>query len=209
MVPEHDPLLATHHSTMSKEAEVPPEQIEPVDLSVKTKADCQPQSRSVFNNVQPLPRAPFVSPAIDHRLQGDKRTWSPDRSSHVATSSLKLQGSQISGTNPLKIRRPEDYLQSHQKLKKPDSNVLSPVLQGQVSFDKVQKTSVTEHNSIQNQVERLSSSDSQVNILPVGDKLPGTQEKPLQLQIERVVPKVTCKNGAKETVAVTTSQNVV
>ncbi|XP_071521687.1 uncharacterized protein [Panulirus ornatus] len=60
MVPEHDPLLSTHPNTMSKEAEVPPEQSEPVDLSVKTKEDQLAEPQLGPDHVQPLPRLPAV-----------------------------------------------------------------------------------------------------------------------------------------------------
>nr|XP_045594776.1 Krueppel-like factor 8 [Procambarus clarkii] len=58
MVPEHDPRFDAHPNTMSKEAEVPPEQLEPVDLSVKTKEDHLPGPQLGHGHVQPLPRLP-------------------------------------------------------------------------------------------------------------------------------------------------------
>ncbi|CAL4107084.1 unnamed protein product [Meganyctiphanes norvegica] len=61
MVPEHDPRLAMHPSIMSKEAEVPPEQVEPVDLSVKTKED-EPPAGSSPSGEQRLQGAPKTPP---------------------------------------------------------------------------------------------------------------------------------------------------
>ncbi|MPC48028.1 Krueppel-like factor 12 [Portunus trituberculatus] len=80
MVPEQDPLLATHPNSMSKEvsvrpdtcccvgaaggregereggAEVPPEQVEPVDLSVKTKDDQAAGPQPSPGHVKPVSR---------------------------------------------------------------------------------------------------------------------------------------------------------
>ncbi|XP_063846041.1 Krueppel-like factor 12 [Scylla paramamosain] len=56
MVPEQDPLLATHPNSMSKEAEVPPEQVEPVDLSVKTKDDQAADPQPSPGHVKPVSR---------------------------------------------------------------------------------------------------------------------------------------------------------
>ncbi|XP_066946801.1 Krueppel-like factor 12 [Macrobrachium rosenbergii] len=137
MVPEHDPVLATHHSTMSKEAEVPPEQIEPVDLSVKTRPESQPKSSpSAFNNVQPLPRVSYGSP-IDHssssRILGDRGTWPPDRPSQTSTSNQRS-------------RRPED----------------DPAASRSGSLKKFPRIPVSEGE--QEQVPRLTSSDSSLVI---------------------------------------------
>ncbi|KAG7175853.1 Krueppel-like factor 5-like [Homarus americanus] len=71
MVPDHDPRLATHPNNMSKEAEVPPEQLEPVDLSVKTKDDQLAEPQVGPNHVQPLPKLP-ASPSVHVRQPGPR-----------------------------------------------------------------------------------------------------------------------------------------
>ncbi|XP_050709854.1 Krueppel-like factor 12 [Eriocheir sinensis] len=69
MVPEHDPLLATHPNSMSKEAEVPPEQVEPVDLSVKTKDDQAAESQAGAGHGKSAPRV-AGSPATHGHQSG-------------------------------------------------------------------------------------------------------------------------------------------
>nr|XP_053649494.1 Krueppel-like factor 12 [Cherax quadricarinatus] len=69
MVPEHDTHLANHPNSMSREAEVPPEQLEPVDLSVKSKDDRLAEPQLGPGHVQPLPRLP-VSPSVHGQQTG-------------------------------------------------------------------------------------------------------------------------------------------